>query len=56
VNIVADKVPVDGLKFIFVDETFTPDKVPDVADTNNGYLVALVDVSSVIEPPLPVAP
>jgi hypothetical protein len=56
VNTVADKVPVDGLNVSFDEDTSTPDKVPDVADTNEGYLVALVEVSSVIEPPVPEVP
>jgi hypothetical protein len=56
VNTVADSVPDEGLNCSFDEDTFTPDKVPDVALTNKGYLIAFVVVSSVIEPPLPVEP
>jgi hypothetical protein len=56
VNTVADKVPVDGLNWSFVEETKSPEIVPEVTSSNTGYLVALVVVSSVRVPPDPAAP
>ena len=39
--------PVLGLNWSFVELVYSVDKLPVVWFANNGYLVALVDVSSV---------
>jgi hypothetical protein len=50
----AVKSPVLGLNVNLVDDVFNVDKEPLVADVKLTYLVALVDVSSVIVIELPV--
>ena len=47
-NSVALRVPVEGLKNNFVEDTPIPLTFPEVASVNVTYLVAFVDVSSVI--------
>jgi hypothetical protein len=49
VNEVADKLPVEGLKFSFVEETYVAVGVPLVTSTYVTYLVEVEDVSSVTE-------
>ena len=55
-NTVAEKVPVEGLKFNFDEDTYVAVAVPVVTSTNVGYLTAFVVVSSVIDEPLPAEP
>ena len=47
----AVKDPIDGLKVNLVLDTFSVEILPEVALVNVGYLVALVDVSSLIVRP-----
>ena len=54
-KIVADNLPVDGLKVSFVEETLAAETDPEVTSSKITYLVAFVDVSSeIVSPPLEV--
>jgi len=48
---VAERAPVEGLKVSLVEDTFAAEIEPDVALVNGKYLVAFVEVSSVIVVP-----